>query len=218
MMHSIYVGMLFSSYNNEFYKYEKYIPSPDEKGEGYYRQGKINTSKDKHVSEINLFNHQNLSFDDMLHDAETIRFDTDRYCDSYGDHRHYEMNRYNLKYTGSNADKFDRIDADDCYAIDLNDNGKVDEGEIFQKNMDKKDSEGPLEVIRKHKRIKPKYSAAQDSDFIPLDSELGRKLNRPTLECRQIDLEYEPVYSEPDALGHREKIGYRKRSKQPKWL
>ena len=133
-MERIYVGKSFSSYNTEFARYDKYSAVQDEKY-GYYREGKVYTTKEKHVRELNCFNNQDLSLDEMLRNDSTIRFDYERYCDNQGEHRQYEMNCNGLKYTGSNEDRFDRIESADAYAIDLNKNGKVDDGEIFSKKI-----------------------------------------------------------------------------------
>ena len=49
--------------------------------------------------------------------------------------------------------------------------------------------------------------------FIPLNSDLGKQIGRVTKEFRlEVDGKYEPVYSEPDALGRKEIIGYTPRN------
>lgn len=224
-MASINVGMLFESYGSEFSRYDKYSTVDDPK-RGFFRQGSIYTTKDKHVVEVNCFNPQNLSLDEMLLNNETIRFNYDRYGDEYGIHYRFEMNRDGLKYSGSNnnhdnnEENFTRIDAVDSYAIDLNKNGKVDEGEIFSKKsatvQSAEISSDSLMAIIEKFRLPESVTKLAETEIVPLDSPLGKQLSRSTQDYRAIDKEYEPVYSEPDKLGRKELIGYRKRSKWPK--
>ena len=135
-MSKIKIGMQFRSYSQELANHNKKTMLKDSE-HGLYRQGKTTTSKDKQVKETSLFNDKNLSFDEMASDNKTTRFDVTRHCDDTGEKTRYEMSEDGLKYSGS-TDKFDRIDTAENYAVDLNKNGVVDEGEIFEKDFNYK--------------------------------------------------------------------------------